>query len=353
MSNRVAGLSPHSQFGSAAQIAVNNPLTMFFTLAYVCSWLVFLPMILFRAPIQLTILASFGPAIAALITHRLATGNYRAYRVYTTFSRTLILTSLTAYNYSTLLGGPLGEEPGWRGYALPRLEAHLGPLWASLVLAFLWAGWHLPLFLIPGWTSSWVWIYVLNLIGLCVIMSLSANMARFAGDHGVNQQIPIESLEKKLCQATDRRTAAKRPGRQANRDCETGPSDSDWQMPSHACCQGPVPPELAIDADYTGGEQPPRIPAGHAVCQCHAPPQPCKAELAGKEYAERAPKQERTAGDLECLAQSPARGAHLVGVMRRFAKSPSLPLPVHKPIIPRFRLPSLRAASAGVLSGPT
>ena len=211
MSNRVAGLSPHSQFGSAVQIVVNNPLTMFFTLAYVCSWLVFLPMILFRAPIQLTILASFGPAIAALITHRLATGNYRAYRLYTTFSRTLIagasgtlliilayvvlpgvatadprklnwsiLTSVTVYNYSTLLGGPLGEEPGWRGYALPRLEAHLGPLWASLVLAFLWAGWHLPLFLIPGWTSSPVWIYVLNLIGLCVIMSFSANMARFA-----------------------------------------------------------------------------------------------------------------------------------------------------------------------------
>ena len=48
VSNRVAGLPPHSQFGPAAQIAVNHPLMMFFTLAYVCSWLVFLPMILFR-----------------------------------------------------------------------------------------------------------------------------------------------------------------------------------------------------------------------------------------------------------------------------------------------------------------
>ena len=90
-----------------------------------------------------------------------------------------ILTSVTVYNYSTLLGGPLGEEPGWRGYAIPRVEAHVGPLWASVLLALLWAGWHLPLFLIPGWTSSPKWIYVLILIGLCVIMAFGANMARF------------------------------------------------------------------------------------------------------------------------------------------------------------------------------
>jgi len=210
MSNRVGGLSPHSQLGRAARIAVNHPLTMFFTLAYVCSWLVFLPMILLRAPIELTILASFGPTLAALITHRLATGYYGAFRLYTTLSRTLIATasgtlliilayvvlpgvatadphrlnwsiiiSVTVYNYSTLLGGPLGEEPGWRGYALPRLEAQVGPLWASVLLALLWAGWHLPLFLIPGWTSSPKWIYVLILIGLCVIMTFGANIARF------------------------------------------------------------------------------------------------------------------------------------------------------------------------------
>jgi uncharacterized protein len=41
-----------------------------------------------------------------------------------------------------------GEEAGWRGYALPRLQARLGPMRATLVLAALWAGWHAPLFFI-------------------------------------------------------------------------------------------------------------------------------------------------------------------------------------------------------------
>jgi membrane protease YdiL (CAAX protease family) len=39
-----------------------------------------------------------------------------------------------------------GEEVGWRGFALPRLQSHASALRASLVLAAGWAGWHLPLF---------------------------------------------------------------------------------------------------------------------------------------------------------------------------------------------------------------
>ena len=39
----------------------------------------------------------------------------------------------------------LGEEPGWRGFALPRLEARLAPLLATALLGFVWAMWHLPL----------------------------------------------------------------------------------------------------------------------------------------------------------------------------------------------------------------
>ena len=39
----------------------------------------------------------------------------------------------------------LGEEPGWRGFALPRLQKRHTPLIASLILAPVWALWHLPL----------------------------------------------------------------------------------------------------------------------------------------------------------------------------------------------------------------
>jgi membrane protease YdiL (CAAX protease family) len=46
--------------------------------------------------------------------------------------------------------GPLGEELGWRGYALPRLETRWAPLTSSIILGFIWVGWHVPLFWLPG-----------------------------------------------------------------------------------------------------------------------------------------------------------------------------------------------------------
>jgi hypothetical protein len=64
-------------------------LTLFFVLAYLLSWSVFLPVVLFRAPPPFTILATFGPFLAALVTNYLATGNYRWFLTSTTWWRTL------------------------------------------------------------------------------------------------------------------------------------------------------------------------------------------------------------------------------------------------------------------------
>ncbi len=41
----------------------------------------------------------------------------------------------------------LAEEPGWRDFALPRLQAKFGPMVSAAILGPLWALWHMPLFL--------------------------------------------------------------------------------------------------------------------------------------------------------------------------------------------------------------
>ena len=46
--------------------------------------------------------------------------------------------------------GALGEELGWRGFALPRLLERLSPVWASLGLGSIWFVWHLPAFFVAG-----------------------------------------------------------------------------------------------------------------------------------------------------------------------------------------------------------
>lgn len=48
------------------------------------------------------------------------------------------------------LDGPLGEEPAWRGFAQPRLQATRSPLRATGILCLVVTGWHLPLYFVPA-----------------------------------------------------------------------------------------------------------------------------------------------------------------------------------------------------------
>jgi membrane protease YdiL (CAAX protease family) len=62
---------------------------------------------------------------------------------------------LIVFLLTLVFGGPLGEEPGWRGFALPRHEQYSGPLVGTLLLGVLWALWHVPLFLlVPGYNGA-------------------------------------------------------------------------------------------------------------------------------------------------------------------------------------------------------
>lgn len=75
------------------------------------------------------------------------------------------------------IGGPLGEEVGWRGFVLPHLLKQKNSLISSLIVFVLWFAWHLPLFWLPGasqygsplgpyvifiaaWSILFTWVYI-------------------------------------------------------------------------------------------------------------------------------------------------------------------------------------------------
>jgi uncharacterized protein len=156
-----------------------HPLIAFFVLAYALTWPL-IPLVsvspLWGFP------AVFGPALAAIVVAAVADGRAglrdllgrvarwrvgaRWYAV--ALGLPAVLTLATA-GLHVVLGGQttfelgglsvlnfvvfvliIGEELGWRGYALPRLLVGRSALAASLILGVLWGAWHLPTFFVSG-----------------------------------------------------------------------------------------------------------------------------------------------------------------------------------------------------------
>lgn len=72
-----------------------------------------------------------------------------------------------------------GEEMGWRGYILPRLQAKYNALTASLIVGIIWGFWHLPKFLGAGMNSekSFAWFVVAHL-ALAILYTWLYNSTR-------------------------------------------------------------------------------------------------------------------------------------------------------------------------------
>jgi membrane protease YdiL (CAAX protease family) len=74
-----------------------------------------------------------------------------------------------------LLQGATGEEAGWRGFALPRLQETYGPVKASLILGLVWSCWHLSLWFLSGYSGLDLLIYILafsvNIISLTFLLT--------------------------------------------------------------------------------------------------------------------------------------------------------------------------------------
>jgi uncharacterized protein len=222
-----------SQRGIKAVLA-RHPLVSFFLIAFAFSWLLFLPgplmyygvlnlnpsvlgllgiagllgpifsgfvmtattegragvgdllrrIVLWRVGLRWYLFALLGIPVVMLLGTLLRPGALGSFDL---SAQPFTLAYLVAFVSMVLIGGPLFEEPGWTGFAQPRLQRLHGPLLGGLILGSLWALWHLPGFLIPsqnltdipprGTVLDFV-VFSLALVGLRFIIMWVVNNTR-------------------------------------------------------------------------------------------------------------------------------------------------------------------------------
>lgn len=100
-----------------------------------------------RGPAIYYLIAVFLPPLmywlGTLLSGTLGQGSYYTPPPLTGWDALRVI-SIT-FLYQFFYGNVLGEEVGWRGFALPRLQARYSPFVASLIIALAWFPWHLPL----------------------------------------------------------------------------------------------------------------------------------------------------------------------------------------------------------------
>ncbi|MGE5396076.1 MAG: lysostaphin resistance A-like protein [Chitinophagales bacterium] len=93
----------------------------------------------------------------------------------------ILLAILVTFFWTIFFNGPLAEEPGWRGFALPRLQSRFNPLIASVILGFFWGAFHWSGLLI-GYRGDFSWhslfIVTFGEIGLAIIFTWLYNRVK-------------------------------------------------------------------------------------------------------------------------------------------------------------------------------
>jgi membrane protease YdiL (CAAX protease family) len=128
--------------------------------------------------------AVLGPPAVMVLATIIRPGALKSFDI---SGQPITLAYLKAFVSMAVIGGPLLEEPGWTGFAQPRLQRIYGPLLGGLLLGGLWALWHLPGFLIPsegirdipprGTVLDFA-VFALALIGLRLIIVWVVNNTR-------------------------------------------------------------------------------------------------------------------------------------------------------------------------------
>lgn len=211
---------------SVIDLLRRQPLISFFVIAFAWTWaFVIVFLILFPLPDILvrTTPGDFGPLIAALVMSAVVAGRagvvqllkrmvqWRVGLVWYAFAFIGIpllyiasiaavpgaLASFKAPELTTVLlypafyvvllaiGGPLTEEPGWRGFALSRLQQRWGPLVGTVILGLMWAAWHLPNYFRPDWAAvngglsfSGIAVFAAAAVSMSTILTWAFNHTR-------------------------------------------------------------------------------------------------------------------------------------------------------------------------------
>jgi len=205
----------------------SSPLLAYFVLAYGLTW----PLaVLVRISLAFGLLGLFGPAAAAMIVAYVRDGragvaallaSVRLWRVGAVWYLIVVALPLAVSGVVGLIAvaldlatgiqwtpiGPLslllfvlvvGEEIGWRGFALPRMIERFGVGRASLMLGLLWGFWHFPTFFLKGAAQAevpivayiafttalsgaftWIWVHTRGSVLIATLLHGAVNAVGF------------------------------------------------------------------------------------------------------------------------------------------------------------------------------